>query len=156
MNAVSRFVFALLALTQGSALAQDRSAEGFLRAIYGKAYVGKDAKGIDISTRAQLERYFVPELARRIDADGSAAARRGDIGELDGDAFVGAQDWSITAFDVVVTQAGAVATGTVTFSNSGRPAKVIVMLQRLKSGWRIADIDWGEGGKLSALFAKQK
>jgi len=135
------------------AFAQDKSAEMFLRSIYGKAYLGKDAKGLDFSTRAQLNRYFVPELARQIDADGVAAAKRGEVGELDGDPFVGAQDWQIASFDISVQAVDAsTATGTIKFSNAGTPAKIVVTLKRLKPGWRIQDIDWGEGGKLSALF----
>jgi Protein of unknown function (DUF3828) len=142
-----------LLLAQVPAFAQDRSAETFLRSIYGKAYIGKDANGVDVSTRANLDRYFVPELAAKIDADGAAAAKRGDIGELDGDPFVGAQDWQIKSFDISVRNVDAeTATGTIRFSNSGMQAQITVALKRLKTGWRIQDIDWGEGGKLSSLF----
>jgi hypothetical protein len=135
--------------------AQDKTAETFLRSIYGKAYIGKSSKGIDIDTRAQLDRYFVPELAKRIDDDTKTAAKNGDIGELDGDPFIGAQDWEIRSFDVDVHNVDeTTATGTVTFSNLGTQRKILVSLKRLKVGWRIADVDWGEGEKLSALFAK--
>jgi hypothetical protein len=135
------------------AFAQDKSAEDFLRSIYAKAYIGKDAKGIDISTRAKLDRYFVPELAKQIDDDGKTAAKRNEIGELDGDAFVGAQDWLIDSFDISARDIDLMhAEGTVKFSNAGTPSKLVVSLKRLKVGWRIEDIDWGAGGKLSALF----
>jgi len=141
-----------------AAFAQDKSAETFLRSIYGKAYIGKNAKGVDIDTRARLDRYFTPELARRIDDDATSAAKRGDIGELDGDAFIGAQDFEISKFDISVQATDATnATGTVRFNNLGDARSVVVTLVRLKSGWRIADIDWGgQAGKLSDLFAHAK
>jgi Protein of unknown function (DUF3828) len=146
------FAVALL-FAQSGAFAQDKSAEDFLRSIYSKAYIGKDAKGIDVSTRAKLDRYFVPELAKQMDDDGKVAAKHQEIGQLDGDPFIGAQDWLIQSFDVHVRDIDLMhAEGTVTFSNLGKPDKVIVSLRRLKVGWRIEDIDWGEGGKLSALF----
>ena len=141
-----------------AAFAQDKSAETFLRSIYGKAYIGKNAKGVDIDTRARLDRYFTPELARRIDDDATIAAKHGDVGELDGDAFIGAQDFAIAAFDVSIQTTDAThATGIVRFTNLGDARTIIVTLVRLKPGWRIADIDWGgQAGKLSALFAKPK
>ncbi len=138
------------------ALAADGSAEAFLRTIYGKPYIGKNAKGIDIDTRAQLDRYFAPDLAKRIDDDAKSAAKRGDIGELDGDPFIGAQDMEIAAFDISVQAVDAThATGTVRFKNLGDARTVIVTLMRLTVGWRIVDIDWGgDAGTLRALFAK--
>jgi hypothetical protein len=155
LHALLALVLAFLPLF---AFAQDKSAENFLRSIYGKAYIGKHAKGVDIDTRAQLDRYFTPELARRIDDDATIAAKRGDIGELDGDAFIGAQDFEIASFDISVQATDAThATGTVRFRNLGDARTVVVTLVRLKPGWRIADIDWGgDAGKLSTLFAHAK
>jgi hypothetical protein len=149
---------ALLALVflsvQVSAFAQDRSAETFLRSIYGKAYLGKNSDGIDISTRAKLDRYFVPQLVAKIEADIAATAKSGGgVGELDVDPFIDAQDWQIESFDINVRNDDASnATGTIRFSNLGTPMRIVVSLKRLKTGWRIQDIDWGESGKLSALF----
>ena len=138
------------------AFAQDKTAETFLRSIYGKAYFGKNAKGVDIDSHAQLYRYFVPELAKQIDDDAKTAAKNGDIGQLDGDPFIGAQDFEIHSFDVQVRNVDdTTATGTITFSNLGTQRKILVSLKRLKIGWRIADIDWGgDSGKLSALYHK--
>jgi|GEM_PF-378274 len=156
---VSRsFLVVLLAFLPLFAFAQDKSAETFLRSIYGKAYIGKHAKGIDIDTRARLDRYFTPELAKAIDDDATKAAKSGDIGELDGDAFIGAQDFEIASFDISIQATDAThATGTVRFKNLGDARTVVVTLVRLKPGWRIADIDWGrDAGKLSALYAHTK
>ena len=157
MNRVRGLLIVLVTLLVITpAWAADKSAEAFLRTIYGNAYIGKNAKGIDIDTRAQLDRYFVPDLAKRIDDDAKSAAKRGDIGELDGDPFIGAQDMEIAAFDISVQAADAAhATGTVRFKNLGDARTVIVTLVRLKAGWRIADINWGgDAGTLGALFAK--
>lgn len=143
----------LAALAEDKALVQDKTAETFLRSIYGKAYIGKNAKGVDIDKSAQLYRYFVPELAKQIDDDAKKAAKNGDVGELDGDPFIGAQDFEIHSFDVQVRNVDdTTATGTITFSNLGTQRKILVSLKRLKVGWRIQDIDWGEGGNLSALY----
>jgi Protein of unknown function (DUF3828) len=143
----------LAAFAADKAAGQDKAAETFLRSIYGNAYIGKNAKGVDIDKSAQLYRYFVPELAKQIDDDAKKAAKNGDVGELDGDPFIGAQDFEIHSFDVQVRNIGeTTATGTITFSNLGTQRKILVSLKRLKVGWRIQDIDWGEGGKLSALY----
>src|SRR5579862_7095986 len=72
LHALLALVLAFLPLF---AFAQDKSAETFLRSIYGKAYIGKHAKGVDIDTRAQLDRYFTPDLAKRIDDDATTAAK---------------------------------------------------------------------------------
>ena len=149
-------IFFFLGVTSIAMAAPPPSAEAFLRSIYGKAYIGKNAKGVDVDTRAQLDRYFVPDLAKSIDDDAKSAAKRGDIGELDGDPFIGAQDMEIAAFDISVQAADAThATGTVRFENLGDARTVIVTLVRLTTGWRIVDIDWGgDAGTLRALFAK--
>lgn len=157
MNRVRSLLIAFIALFAITpAFAADQSAEAFLRTIYGKAYIGKHAKGVDVDTRARLDRYFAPDLAKSIDDDAKSAAKRGDIGELDGDPFIGAQDMEIAAFDISVQATDAThATGTVRFKNLDDARTVIVTLVRLKAGWRIADIDWGgDAGTLRGLFAK--
>jgi|EndMetStandDraft_2_1072991.scaffolds.fasta_scaffold276310_2 hypothetical protein len=62
----------------------EQSAQAFLAGIY-NAYKGKDSKGTKIGTRREIDRYFAPALARLIDADAKAAARRREVGVLGGD-----------------------------------------------------------------------
>src|ERR1700747_1155956 len=81
-----------------AARAADPSAKAFVDSIY-NAYKGKDAKGISLSNAAAVRRYFEPKLAAMILQDQKDAARHGEVGALDGDPFVNAQDWEIKSFD---------------------------------------------------------
>jgi len=144
---------ALFAARPFKALAQDASAKAFLDAIY-KRYVGKNTKGIPLDSDAVIRRYFEPSLAALIIKDGKEAARRKEVPTLDGDAFIGAQDWEIKAIKVDVADAGpGKATGTVTFTNSGEAKKVMLDLTRVGNDWKIADINWGEDS-LRKLYKK--
>lgn len=143
----------MLLLSVSASAATDQSVEAFVRSIYGSAYIGRDSKGIELSSRAQFNRYFVPDIANRMADDADAAAKREVVGTLDGDPFINAQDWQIKSFDISVHTFDAThADATVTFENMGRPFKIVLALRRLKGLWRVADIDWGTSGKLSALF----
>ena len=150
------FVFALLLVaTMGAAFAVEQSAQDFLAGIYAN-YKGKDAKGITYGRRgSETTRYFTPSLARLIDADLKAAAKRGDVPELDGDPFVNAQDWDIDAFAIEAKDLGpGKAVGTVTFKNQGKDETVTVDLLKTKAGWRIDDLS-GPRRSLRAMFKKK-
>jgi uncharacterized protein DUF3828 len=138
------------------AAAADASATAFVTKIY-DAYKGQNSKGILIGTEAVLRRYFVPSLAALISKDQTAAARRHEVPTLDGDPFIDAQDWDISAVNVEerdVSPDKAVAT--VGFKNIDRPTTIVLDLVKAKSGWRIADITWqresGEKETLRGLF----
>src|SRR5215468_1580647 len=144
---------AVIVMVSATALAQDASAKAFLDAIY-KRYVGKNTKGIPLDSDTVIRRYFEPSLASLIIKDGKEAARRKEVPTLDGDAFIGAQDWEIKAIKVDVADAGpGKATGTVTFTNSGEAKKVVLDLTRVGNDWKIADINWGEDS-LRKLYKK--
>ena len=135
--------------------AADQSAREFVTAIY-DAYKGKDAKGHPLDDAAAIRRYFEPTLAALIIKDQNAAAKRGEVGALDGDPFIDAQDWEIKDFDIAVAEsAPGKATATVKFANLGAPKTVVLDLVKLKGGWRINEITWQRDGKnetLRALF----
>jgi hypothetical protein len=145
-------LFALLAMAP--AFAADRTAEAFLRTIYGKPYIGKHAKGVEFESRAQLLRYFTPAVTDLIEADEAEAAKHQDVPTLDGDPFIGAQDWEIARFDIAVRAIDADhASATVRFDNLGDHRTVLVTLVRAKSDWRIDDVDWGgDAGTLRGLY----
>jgi hypothetical protein len=140
------------------ALATDASAQAFVRQIY-DAYKGRDSKGAPLATARDIRRYFEPTLAALMIKDQNAAARRGDVGALDGDPFIDAQDWEIEAFDVAIADvAPNKAQATVKFVNLGSPRTIVLDLTKLKAGWRISDITWTRDGKqrtLRALFVKK-
>jgi hypothetical protein len=74
---------------------------------------------------------------------------------LAGDPFVGHQEWDITNLSIDVKDTGALKTvGIVTFTNSGKPEKVVLELLRSGTEWRIADIEW-ESGTLRGLYRRK-
>jgi hypothetical protein len=130
--------------------AADRSAESFVAAIYDR-YKGRDAKGTALDTPAQVRLYFAPNVAALLLEDRHNA--RGEVGHLEADPFVDAQDWEIDAFDVAVRHAGPdKATATASFKNTGTPRTVILDLVRLREGWRIAEITWDRNATLRGVL----
>jgi len=132
--------------------ADDATPDKFLATIYHQ-YEGKNAKGVDIDGKKALSRNFEPSLVALIIADEAAAAKRGDVPELDGDPFIDAQDWEITDLKIAVKMDSAdKATATVNFRNVKEPKSVTVQLVKLSVGWRIADIIWPGDGSLRGLY----
>ena len=133
------------------ALAADASARAFVTAIYA-AYTGKGGNGIQLDTDAVLRRYFEPAIAALIRQDQKNSEQRNEVGTLDFDPFVDAQDWDIVGFDIAIRDNGPdKATATVKFTSSGTPKIVVLELIRIKSDWRISDITWTNDGKTETL-----
>jgi hypothetical protein len=159
LSALRNFALVLAMAWMGLAAAPTaRAAEAtpdkFLATIY-HHYEGKNAKGIDIFGKAALQRYFEPSLIALVAADEQAAAKRGDVPELDGDPFIDAQDWEITQLKIATQMDGTdKASATVSFKNFDEPHAVAVKLVRLPIGWRIADIIWAEGS-LRGLYPEK-
>jgi hypothetical protein len=134
-----------------SAFAADPAALAFVTSIY-DAYKGKDAKGVSLDSPSKVRRYFDAPLAALINKDRIIAARRGEVGKLDGDPFIDAQDWDIPGFDISVSDATAGrARATVKFLNSGQAAAVVLELVKVKNDWRIDEITWLREGKPQSL-----
>jgi hypothetical protein len=139
------------------ATAAPQSAEAFLHGIYSH-YMGDDrttGKGIFLDKPSDVHRYFSDDLAALIIADDAAAAKRGDVPELDGDPFVDAQDWDIRNIVVHVdSETATTAKATVTFNNFKKPYTVHLDLVETPKGWRISDIFWKEGS-FRGLYKKK-
>lgn len=136
--------------------AEPATAKSFVEGIY-QHYVGdaaKDATGVFIDKPADVRRYFTPPLAAMILKDRAAAAKRDDVPTLDGDAFVGHQDWEIVNMAIDVQEDGDKATATVSFTNSGQPEKVVVSLRKSGKDWRVDDVTYADAGTLRGLFKK--
>ena len=134
--------------------ADEPSPEGFLKAIYDR-YVGdaKKALGIPLDSDRKIRRYFAPELAALIIKDRKEAAKRKEPPTLDGDPFVDAQEWHITAVSIAVSREAAdQALATVSFKNFDKPVTLHLELVHSKDGWKIGDIRWPEGA-LRALVS---
>jgi Protein of unknown function (DUF3828) len=135
----------------GPALATEPSARDFVTAIY-DAYKGKNAKGRPLDDDAAIRRYFEPKLAAAMIKDRRAAARRKEVGTLDFDPFVDAQDWEIASFDIVVSdKAPGQASATVRFANSGTNSTAVLDLVNIKGAWKISNITWTPHEKPNTL-----
>ena len=133
------------------AFAADPSASAFATAIY-NSYKGKDAKGVPLDNERIIRRYFEPTLAAAMAKDQNAAARRNEVGLLDFDPFLDAQDWDVDAFDIAVSDAAAgTAKATVKFVNQGEAMTVVLDLVQVKNDWRVHDITWLHDGKTETL-----
>jgi hypothetical protein len=140
-----------VAFPAAAARAAEPSAGSFVEAVYDR-YKGKDGKGIALGTDAEVRRYFEPKLAALILEDRRQA--RGEVGKLDSDPFVDAQDWEIDGVDVAVRNIDAdKASATVSFKNAGKPRTVILDLVKLKGDWRIADITWDRNATLRGVLS---
>lgn len=123
------------------------SAKVFLEEIY-RAYLGssaKEARGVVLDQPAAVRRYFSPGLATLILEDSAQASRAGDTPTLNGDPFVGHQEWQIADLAIEVKDASLKAVGTVSFTNFGKPEKLVLELLKVGESWRIADIRWPSG-----------
>jgi hypothetical protein len=113
---------------------------------------GKDAKGMPLDSERTVRRYFEPRLAALMTTDQKAAARRNEVGALDFDPFLGAQDWDVATFDILVSDAVAgKAQATVKFVNLGHVMTVVLDLVQVSNAWRIYDITWLQNGKAETL-----
>lgn len=129
------------------------SPKAFLQGIY-KAYLGssEQAKGIALDNPGAIKRYFSPGLASLMLDDDAAARSRNAAPALGGDPFVGRQDWRISDLAIDVKEQGPLkATGTVSFTNAGKPEQVRVELLKVGPDWRIVDISW-DSGTLRGLY----
>jgi hypothetical protein len=123
----------------------DGAAQKFVTGIYAQ-YGGPDTPGVVLETREIAERYFTPEIIELMEKDGEQAAQNDTPPALDGDPFVGAQDWDIKNVAVSVTDISPdKAVALVTFVNQGEQKLVQLDLKKLEAGWRIDDIRWSDG-----------
>jgi hypothetical protein len=120
----------------------DAEAQKFLEAIY-KQYIGQNTPGVPLGSNEVLLDYFTPELTALIAADADEARKNDEVPALDGDPFVGAQDWDIKDVSVTVKDLEpGKALGLATFINMGEKQVVELDLRRLPQGWRIDEIRW--------------
>lgn len=144
-----RAVIAALAALPFEARSQALSPEAFLQSIY-DPYLKADFRGYSYE---QANRFFVPKLARAIDADMREAKKRGEVPKLDGDPFLDAQDWDIKNLGISVKADGPKAVGQVAFDNLGKHTQITLDLVQTQAGWRIADIK-SPSGSLSDLYKR--
>jgi hypothetical protein len=139
---IAAFLTATRFAGAGPSAPDDASALAFISAIY-KSYTTGSKDGVRIDTGRKLRRYFEPVLAAAMDKDQETAAKRHEVGELDGDPFIDAQDYEIKHFDLAIKDtAPGKATATVTFDNFDKQRTMVLELIAVKNDWRIYDITW--------------
>lgn len=131
----------------GQAMAQDQTPQQFVQAIY-EPYRKAGFKG---QPYWEVRRFFGPDLAQAIERDMAEAKRRKEVPTLDGDPFIDAQDWQITALSYSSAVSGDKAGAAVSFVNSGEPKGIFLALVKTAAGWRIYDI-MAPSGSLRALY----
>lgn len=142
--------FLLLLSAFSSSIAADTGAKQFLASIY-KSYT--DADGLEWSgPNTQL--YFDANLTKLILKDLKESERQ--VGRIDFDPFIYAQDFDIQDLDIAVTPKGATrAIGKVSFKNVGALTKVTYDLVKTAKGWRIENMAWdGVEDNLRTLLSR--
>lgn len=106
---------------------------------------------------ALLYKYFDKSLADMIHKDAVVSAAKHDVGVIDGDPLYDAQDMEIKNFAIgQASVENGKAKVPVTFENLGDKKTLIFTLVNSSSGWRISDIDYGEGRTLVGEFKETK
>ena len=138
-----------LIVATSAALAQDQTPQQFLQSIY-EPYRNDSFKGQPYD---QPSRFFAPDLAQAIERDMREAKRRNEVPLLNGDPFLDAQDWKVTALAYATSMSAdkLKAAGSVAFVNQGIPKGVALTMIRTPQGWRITDIVTANGS-LRALY----
>ncbi len=91
-----------------------------------------------------MYKYFQKDLADMIWTD--AVKSKGEVGALDGDPLYDAQDMEIKKFAIAApVYANGRARVNVTFENFNQPKSFVFTLVNGRAGWRISNIEYGEG-----------
>jgi len=106
---------------------------------------------------ALLYKYFDKHLADMIHKDAVTSAAKHDVGVIDSDPLYDAQDMEIKNFAIgQASSENGKAKVPVTFENLGEKKTIIFVLVNSPGGWRISDIDYGEGRTLVGEFKDTK
>jgi hypothetical protein len=137
---IASAAFASAAHAQPASTPDDAAALAFVKSIY-EPFTKPGSDGVSIDSGKKLRRYFEPKLAAAMDKDQKDA--HGEIGALDFDPFIDAQDWDFKKFDVALkdTAPGKI-TATVTFNSLKELTTIVLDLVKIKNDWRIYNITW--------------
>ncbi len=102
-------------------------------------------------SRALLDEFFEKNLANLIWKD--AVTSKGEVGALDFDPLYNAQDTDIKNFVIhKPTYQEGKAEVIVSFENFGEKQRIVFELISQKTGWKIANINYGEGSDLLGML----
>ena len=112
-----------------------------------RAHNRKQSPFFQTRSRALLYKYFEKDLADMLWKD--AVKSKGEVGAIDGDPLYDAQDMEIKQFAIAKPGfADGKATVKVTFENFNEPKSFVFTLVNGRTGWRISNIEYGEGRSL--------
>jgi hypothetical protein len=138
----------------GQPAAANRLSPGALVADLYREHNRKHSPFFQTRSRALLYKYFEKSLADAIWKD--AVTSKGEVGALDGDPLYDAQDMDIKKFVIgKQSYADGKATVNVTFTNFDQPKSFVFTLVNGRSGWRINNIEYGEGRSLRGYLKAQ-
>jgi hypothetical protein len=146
---------AIVALVAGFASAQPESSnpdtgKELVAQLY-KEHAGKSDPLDYPASKKLLPNYFSKPLLDLYLKDQEES--KGEVGKIDFDPLYDAQDFKISDFNLVVLPnkkgSGYVA---ARFKNMGADQEIIFALQRTKTGWRIADIQYKDGRSLRKIL----
>ena len=154
---MKKLTFAAILLLTGMQLfpavqAQPRhlSPDALVRDLY-NAHTHKRSPFFQTRSRALLYKYFVKSLADLIWTDQKNS--KGEVGVIDGDPLYDAQDMQIRKFSIGKPKyENGNAKVVVSFENLGQKKTIVYLLVNGNAGWRIDDIDYGEGRTLRSEF----
>jgi hypothetical protein len=108
---------------------------------------GKHSPFFQTRSRALLDKYFEKSLADMIWKD--AVNSKKEVGAIDGDPLYDAQDMDIKEFVIgKPSYENGKARVSVSFENFGKQKTIVFILVNGRSGWRIGDLDYGQGRTL--------
>src|ERR1700686_2359749 len=138
------FSLAVCGPVYGQTAASNRLSPNALVADLYRVHNQKHSPFFQTRSRALLYKYFEKGLADMIWKD--AVKSKGEVGAIDGDPLYNAQDMEIKKFAIGKPgYEGGKARVPVTFENFGQKKSIVFVLLNGRSGWRISDLDYGDG-----------
>ena len=135
----------ILALAPVAAAAADKTAEATIHALFAadKGYIDGKSEGV-MGDKRLLDRFLSRSLLRVIDADETAAAKRGEPPTIEGDPFIDQQEADIKDIKISAVSASAdkASVRADIAHGDGSQEAITYMLVFERGLWRIDDIDY--------------
>ncbi len=103
-----------------------------------------------VGLSAVADRLFTDELAARVKAALKAQDQAGEITFIDFDPFICGQDFqNLKVVTIDVQTDGDASKVSATIENMGTPCTNVYSMAKTAKGWRVEDLDTGEGGRMT-------
>jgi len=143
-------LLALIALPAAAASPND-SPQHLMRELYREHDQGNGPL-LDPAASKERRVFFTESLASALDQELNRADPE-ELGKLDFDPFYNAQDTELGDLDFAVAKVSGNRTFAIArFSNFGEPIEIVYTVVQDGRGWRIHDIDYGDGHTLRKLL----